>query len=49
VHDQELIKQRVRYLIEHGGIYPQRSRSHWLPAIVVICAVAAIELLQLLL
>lgn len=47
--NQEELRQRIHYLLQHGGIYP-RQRPAWLPWAVVLVALSlvhiALELLR---
>ena len=46
---REDLKQRIQYLIEHGGIYPETVRDHmWWVVLGLLVAIAGMELLQLL-
>lgn len=40
----ENVKQRIQYLVEHGGLYPRR-RPEWLPWAVVLVALGLLGVL----
>lgn len=42
---EELIKQRVRYLIEHGGIYPPDNHKLLLALVIWCLGVSVLELI----
>lgn len=41
--NEELIKQRVKYLVEHGGIYPTQ-RWECLPLAIAIAVVVLVDI-----
>jgi hypothetical protein len=47
---REALRQRIRYLLEHGGTYPEHppDRTRWL-VFALLVAIAAMEAIELLL
>lgn len=46
---REVVRQRIRYLVEHGGLHEQEGLTHWQRAIFwMLAANVALQLVLLL-